>query len=83
MADLTVYPHLFGEVITPSDTDLIGPRPACIYIESGDGDVVLGDEQGRTLVWNTAEGRLPPFRPTRVLATGTTPGLVIKAAWNV
>lgn len=57
--------------ITPSDSTDLDPMPRALFCEAA-GTVALRDKTGTTISYTLAQGQILPFRPARVLATGTT-----------
>jgi len=70
-------PALNHYTITPSDSADLPVRPRAIFALT-DGNAVLRDQAGVDVTYPVTAGTLLPFRPVRVLATGTTATLV---AW--
>lgn len=58
-------------LITPSDTNLLEPRPDGLLV-NGAGDVVIEDADGQQSTLKANAGGVLPVSPRRVLATGTT-----------
>lgn len=57
--------------IEPSDTVNLTERPKAIFCKT-DGTIVLRDEAGTDVGYPMTAGQVLPFRPVRVLATGTS-----------
>lgn len=57
--------------ITPDDGADLGIVPRALFC-GGAGSVVLRDRNGTEAAYALAAGQILPFRPVRVLATGTT-----------
>ena len=57
--------------ITPSDTTVLIPAPASIYI-NGAGNITLTGSDGVSATFTVPAGSLLPCRPSKVNATGTT-----------
>lgn len=57
--------------ITPSDSADLSPIPRALYFGTA-GDVAIRDEKGTDITYTVTAGSILPFRPTRVLSTGTT-----------
>ena len=58
-------------LITPSDTSDIAVVPRALRVNSA-GTLVLRDKAGQDMTYTVTDGEVIVFRPTRVLATGTT-----------
>ncbi len=65
-------------VITPNDLADLPFKPRAI-IALTSGTVAIQDKLGTSITYSVIAGDLLPFRPTRILATGTTATLV---AWE-
>lgn len=58
--------------VTPDDTNSLTAKPRCLYV-GGSGDVAITNVFGDSVVLkNVPAGAFLPFRPDKVLATGTT-----------
>lgn len=57
-------------LIVPSDTEDLPIRPKALFCEDA-GTVMIRDEGGVDLPYSMNFGDILPFRPVRVLATGT------------
>ena len=57
--------------VTPDDDADLERRPRALFIAT-DGDVAVRDEEGVDVTYSLSAGDIFPFRPVRVLATGTT-----------
>ena len=57
--------------ITPNDAANLPLRPRAIFCVA-DGTIVMRDEGGQDLSYPMTAGQYLPFRPVRILATGTT-----------
>lgn len=57
--------------ITPDDDADLMQRPRAIFC-AADGAIVMRDKGGQDLAYRLMAGQVLPFRPVRVLATGTT-----------
>lgn len=64
-----------GEVV-PSNTTDLAETPKALYVGSGGDIAMIGDNEApgtAATVWrNVPAGAIVPFRPRRVVATGTT-----------
>ncbi len=58
-------------VVVPSDTVDMIELPKAIRVDGG-GTIVLRGDDGHAESFTVSDGETLPFRPTRVLATGTT-----------
>lgn len=79
-----VDPPIYGQLsdpptrhfaVTPSNTVDLTVRPRALYI-GVQGNISLLDENGTNCTYVGVAGLLP-FRPTRVMATGTTATSII------
>ena len=61
--------------ITPSDSTDLPIRPRALYCIAS-GNVAIRDEAGTDITYPVVVGQIFPFRPVRVLATGTTATVV-------
>lgn len=61
--------------ITPDDDTDLAILPRAIFCAAS-GTAVLRDGGGQDITYNLTIGDVVPFRPSRVLATGTTATLV-------
>ncbi|MCO6381958.1 MAG: hypothetical protein JXQ91_03730 [Vannielia sp.] len=61
--------------ITPSDGTDLPVVPRALYCNIA-GTAVLRDRNGQEVSYDLAAGQVLPFRAHRVLATGTTAGLI-------
>jgi len=61
--------------IAPSDSTDLPTRPLALYCIAS-GNVALRDETGTDITYPVTVGQVLPFRPVRVLATGTTATVV-------
>ncbi|WP_288935042.1 hypothetical protein [uncultured Sphingomonas sp.] len=63
-------------IIVPSDTVDLLETPKAIYVGTGGDIAMIGDNEAigaPPVVWrNVPPGAVVPFRPRRVMATGTT-----------
>ena len=64
------------EVLTPSDSIDFTNVPKAIAISSATGGQFIAvDEEGNTAPFYGNPGQIIPIRPTRINATGMTPGM--------
>lgn len=63
-------------VVTPSDIADLLVTPKSLYIGTGGAIAMIGDNEDPSalpVVWrNVPDGAILPFRPRRIMATGTT-----------
>lgn len=71
-------PSTHAKTVTPSDTTDLTEIPKAIYVGTGGDVAVIGANApvGATGITfkNVPDGAILPFRPRRILATGTTAG---------
>lgn len=65
-------------LVVPSDTADFASQPRAIYCATA-GNIAIRDAVGNNLTYAVTAGQVLPFRPTRILATGTTATCV---AWE-
>ena len=68
-------PADYHYAITPNDGADLAFIPRAI-VALTDGDVVMRDRAGVDITYPVTAGQILPFRPVRVLATGTTATVV-------
>jgi hypothetical protein len=68
-------PGIRHYAITPSDTADLPRRPRALRVQTS-GNLVLSDEAGTSITYAVIAGDVLPFRPIRVMATGTTASVV-------
>ncbi|WP_373355114.1 hypothetical protein [Pseudoroseicyclus sp. CXY001] len=61
--------------ITPSDAADLDPVPRALYVNAS-GSAVLRDSEGTSVTYQLTAGQVLPMRAVRVMATGTTAGLI-------
>ncbi|MCU6454362.1 hypothetical protein LPN01_09745 [Sphingomonas sp. A2-49] len=65
-----------AKAVAPSDTVDLTETPKALYVGTGGDIAMIGDNEATgaaAVVWrNVPAGAIVPFRPRRVLATGTT-----------
>jgi hypothetical protein len=65
-----------AKAVAPSDTVDLADTPKALYVGTGGDIAMIGDNEpagAAALVWrNVPAGAIVPFRPRRILLTGTT-----------
>lgn len=65
-----------ASAITPNDAADLSETPKAIYVGTGGDIAMIGDNEAvgaLPVVWrNVPAGAIVPFRPRRIMATGTT-----------
>ncbi|MGZ9812065.1 spike base protein, RCAP_Rcc01079 family [Pseudoroseicyclus sp. H15] len=63
------------QVITPDDGADLSPVPRALFCNAS-GTAVIRDAAGTDVAYDLMAGQILPLRARRVLATGTTAGLI-------